>query len=224
MNKNIIIAILIIVILAVGAALFFGQLGKQDTQIKIINNETFQNGEQVKFELKDSSGAAISGQNVSIIFNKNETYSVTTDSNGKGCLLISGESAGKYEMEVKYEGNDKYNGCSAKETITITDDVADNPGSQTDSSVASTNQYNNDPVSKNGGQGLNDPDNPFPGEPGTYFIAKYGIWVRTSDQVVIDVASDRGVEGIGLSVTDWIAKYGDDPDPNVDYSDNATKG
>ena len=217
MNKNIIIAILIIVIIAVGAALFFGQSGKQDTQIKIINNETFQNGEQVKFELKDSSGAAISGQNVSIIFNKNETYSVTTDSNGKGSLLISGESAGKYEMEVKYDGNDKYNGCSAKETITITDDVADNPASQTDSSVASTNQYNNDPVSKNDTQGpINDPDNPFPGAPGTYFIAKYGLWIRSSDQVVID--TDHGSEGIGLTLSEWIDKYGSQ------YNTNNTEG
>ena len=223
MNKNIIIAIVVIVIIAVGAAVFFGQVGKQDTQIKIINNETFQNGEQVKFELKDSNGAAISGQNVSIIYNKNETYSVVTDSNGKGSLLISGESAGKYEMEVKYNGNDKYKGCSAKETITITDGVADNPSSQTGSSVASTNQYNNDSVSKNGGQGLNDPNNPFPGEEGTYFIAQYGIWVRTSDQVVIDVSSNRGVEGIGLSVTDWIDKYGDAPNNPVDDSGNATK-
>ena len=56
MNKNIIIAIVVIVIIAVGAVVFFGQVGKQDTQIKIINNETFQNGEQVKFELKDSNG------------------------------------------------------------------------------------------------------------------------------------------------------------------------
>lgn len=206
MNKNIIIAIVVIVIIAVGAVVFFGQVGKQDTQIKIINNETFQNGEQVKFELKDSNGAAISGQNVSIIYNKNETYSVVTDSNGKGSLLISGESAGKYEIEVKYNGNDKYKGCSAKETITITDDAADNPASQTGSSVASTNKYNNDPVSKDNGQERNStPDNPFPGDEGTYYIAKYGLWVRSSDQVVID--TNHGSEAIGLTLNEWLLRY-----------------
>ena len=206
MNKNIIIAILVIVIIAVGAALFFGQSGKQDTQIKIINNETFQNGEQVKFELKDSNGAAISGQNVSIIFHKNETYSVTTDSNGKGYLLLSGESAGKFEMEVKYEGNDKYKGCSAKETINITDDMPDNPGSQSGSSVASTNQYKKSPVSNSSGQQLNNtPDNPFPGSPGTYFVGQYELWVRSSDQVVIDSPNGKG---IGLTLSDWVATYG----------------
>ena len=211
MNKNIIIAILVVIIIAAAAALMFGQNGKTDTQISILNNETFQNGEQIQFELKDTQNNAISGQNVSITLNNNETYSVITDSNGKGYLTISGESAGKYEIEVKYEGNDKYNGCSAKETITITDDMPDNAGSQTGDSVASTNQYNNDPVSSNASQNLNStPDNPFPGSPGTYYVGQYELWVRSSDQVVID--SNNG-QGIGLTLSEWLATYGPD-NPN----------
>ena len=59
MNKNIIIAILVIIIIAIGATVVLGQSnGKTNTQINIINNETFQNGEQVQFELKDDKGAA----------------------------------------------------------------------------------------------------------------------------------------------------------------------
>ena len=54
MNKNIIIAILVVVIVAAGAALIFGQQnGKTDTQINFLNNETFQNGEQVVFGLNE---------------------------------------------------------------------------------------------------------------------------------------------------------------------------
>ena len=99
MNKNIIIAILVVIIIAVGAAFVAGQYGKINTQINFINNETFQNGEQVVFELKDAQGNALSGKIVNITYNKNETYSMTTDQNGKGYLTISGEAAGKYDIK-----------------------------------------------------------------------------------------------------------------------------
>lgn len=204
MNKNIIIAILVVIIIAAGAAFMFGQIGKTQTEIKIINNETFQNGEAVHFELKDAQGNAIANQPLNITYNGNETYTVTTDDNGKGHLMISGEKAGKYEIEVKYAGNDKYASSSAKDVITVTDDMADNLASNiSGSSVASTNDYNPKPDS---GQQLNNtPDNPFPGEPGTYFIPQLELWVRSSDNVVIDAPSGKG---IGLTVDQWIATYG----------------
>lgn len=204
MNKNIIIAILVVIIIAAGAAFMFGQIGKTQTEIKIINNETFQNGEAVHFELKDAQGNAIANQPLNITYNGNETYTVTTDDNGKGHLMISGEKAGKYEIEVKYAGNDKYASSSAKDVITVTDDMADNLASDiSGSSVASTNDYNPKPDS---GQQLNNtPDNPFPGDPGTYFIPQLELWVRSSDNVVIDAPSGKG---IGLTVDQWIATYG----------------
>lgn len=204
MNKNIIIAILVVIIIAAGAAFMFGQIGKTQTEIKIINNETFQNGEAVHFELKDAQGNAIANQPLNITYNGNETYTVTTDDNGKGHLMISGEKAGKYEIEVKYAGNDKYASSSAKDVITVTDDMADNLASNiSGSSVASTNDYNPKPDS---GQQLNNtPDNPFPGDPGTYFIPQLELWVRSSDNVVIDAPSGKG---IGLTVDQWIATYG----------------
>lgn len=204
MNKNIIIAILVVIIIAAGAAFMFGQIGKTQTEIKIINNETFQNGEAVHFELKDAQGNAIANQPLNITYKGNETYTVTTDDNGKGHLMISGEKAGKYEIEVKYAGNDKYASSSAKDVITVTDDMADNLASNiSGSSVASTNDYNPKPDS---GQQLNNtPDNPFPGDPGTYFIPQLELWVRSSDNVVIDAPSGKG---IGLTVDQWIATYG----------------
>lgn len=207
MNKNIIIAILVVIIIVAGAAFMFGQVGKTKTEIKIINNETFQNGEAVHFELKDDKGNAIAGQTLNITYNGKEKYSVTTDDKGNGHLMISGESAGKYEIEVTYAGNEKYAGSTAKEVITITDDLADNLASNiSGSSVASTNDYNNKPTNTDKGQEFNNtPDNPFPGDPGTYFIGQYELWVRSSDNVVIDSPSGRG---IGLTVDQWIATYG----------------
>lgn len=141
MNKNIIIVILIVVIIALGAAFMLNQSnGKTDTNIKIINNQTFKNGDMVQFELKDAQGNALSSQSVNITFDNNKN-TVTTDQNGKGYLSIIGESAGKYDVEVKYGGNDKYNGCSAKVTITIEDGgngaVASTQGTNVNSTVSS---------------------------------------------------------------------------------------
>ena len=140
MNKNIIIVILVVLIIALGAFFVLGQNNKVNTEIKIINNETFQNGEQLQIELKDAQGKAVSGQMLNISFN-NQKYSITTDQNGKVYLNFNGLSAGKYDVEANYSGNDKYNGCSAKESITITDEAADNPA--TNSNAVNITNNNN---------------------------------------------------------------------------------
>lgn len=131
MNKNIIIAILVVIIIAGAAFFMFGQSnGKADTQINFLGNKTLQNGEQIQFELKDAQGNVLAGQPVNITFD-DEKYLVTTDENGKGYLTINDENAGSYEVTVDYGGNDKYNRCTGKVTITITDGTADNPASNT---------------------------------------------------------------------------------------------
>lgn len=211
MNKNIIIAILVVIIIAAGAALMFGQNGKTDTQINFINNDTIQNGEQVQFQLNDTKGNALSGQSVNITFNGNEKYSITTDQNGKGYLTISGENAGDYDVVADYTGDDKYNGCTAKVKITITDDVADNPATQTTGdAVANTDQYNN-----NTPPSPQDPDNPYQNDtPATsYFVPQYELWVSYADNTVIAAPND---EGIGLTLDQWIATY------VHDYNDTQT--
>lgn len=204
MNKNIIIAILVVIVIAAGAALMFGHsIGKTQTQITFLANDTVQNGEQVTFVLKDASGNPIAGQNVSITYNTKEKYSVVTDNEGKGHLLISGESAGKYEMVADYAGNDKYDGCTAKTTITITDDAPNNAvTSVSTNSVANTNSYNDN--SGGSGNGSNGGSN-------RYFIPQYELWVE--DGVVVS-----GPIGVGMSLNDWLNTYTpanphfDDPD------------
>lgn len=151
MNKNIIIAILVVIIIAAAAVFVLGQNSKQETQIKFLGNNTLQNGQQLEFELKDSQGNAMAGKNVDLNFG-NEKYSVVTDQNGKGHLIINGENAGKYEVTVTYGGDDKHNGCSAKTTITVSDSSSDgstttdtaNTSNTTDNSTASSDKGNSD--------------------------------------------------------------------------------
>lgn len=141
MDKKIIILILIVIIVGAGALLFAQFGGKINTEIKFISKDTLQNGEQLQLELKDAQGNPIAGQNVNITFDGKKN-SVVTDSSGKAYLTIHGEDAGKYDVTVDYGGDGKYNGCTGKVTITITDDDADNPVTQTETnSTASTSNY-----------------------------------------------------------------------------------
>lgn len=215
MNKNVIIAILVVIIIAAGVAIMFGQSnGKTDTQIQFLTNDTVQNGEQVSFQLKDASDNPIAGQTVNLTYNTTEKYSVVTDENGTGHLFISGENDGKYELEASYSGNDKYNPCTAKTTITITSDAPDNAATQASGdSVANTDANNNNSNNNSTGN--------------RYFIPQYELWVE--DGIVVD-----GPIGIGMSLDDWIATYTpanphfDDPsdplnpeyDPDHPYPEN----
>lgn len=128
MNKNIIIAILIILIVAVvGFTLFQPHAtttedGKLNTQLNFLSGTSIKNGDTVQFELKDATGAAISDASVKITYvhdGTTEKYSIITNSEGKGYLVISGEDAGSYDITVDYSGNEKYNACTAKQTIKI---------------------------------------------------------------------------------------------------------
>lgn len=153
MNRNILIAILIVVIIAAVGAFVFSQQqtatqdGKINTQISFLSETTLQNGDQVQFELKDAQGALIAGQTVTISYDDGsgyvQKYSINTDENGKGFLTISGEDAGNYDITVDYNGSDKYNGCSAKQTITVEDGTSDAEETVSENSTANTVMYNN---------------------------------------------------------------------------------
>lgn len=152
MNKNIIIAILIVIIIAVVAAFALSQPaqtqdGKLNTQINFLSKDTLKNGEQIEFELKDAQGKAIAGQQVNISYSDKgnvQTYSIITDNNGKGYLAINGEAAGTYDVTINYGGNAQYNGCTAKKTITVEEGTSTQNASQTPAnSTTSTVKYNN---------------------------------------------------------------------------------
>lgn len=146
MNKNIIIAILVVIIIAAVAAFVFTQPattdGKLNTQINFLSGDTLKNGDQIQFELKDAQGNAVTGQIVNITYN-NEKYSVVTDNSGKAFLTIAGEDPGKYDVTVDYNGTAKYNGCTAKTTVTVEEGTSTAAANSTANSTASTAAYNN---------------------------------------------------------------------------------
>ncbi len=152
MNKNIIIAILIIIIIAVVGAFVFSQQhqaqdGKVNTQINFLSQTTLKNGDQVQFELKDAKGAVIVGQTVTISYDDGsgniQNFAINTDQNGKGYLTISGENPGKYNVTVNFAENNKYNACTAKQSITIEEGTSNAEETVSENSTANTVMYNN---------------------------------------------------------------------------------
>lgn len=204
MNKNIIIAILIVVIIAIGAAFVLGgQTGKMNTQINIINNETFQNGEHVDIELKDAQGNALTGKQVDITFN-NQKFSVTTDQYGKCYLTISGVASGKYDLEVKFAGDDKYNGCDSKASISVdVDSDADNVAEPTigSATTASTTTDSSNSSSSSGSD-----------TSGWTYYAEWDAWVD-SNGIVRQIGNGAGEQmGVGMPVDDFSRlMHGQDP-------------
>ena len=150
MDKNLIIAILLVVVVAGVGVFAISQHSVTDekinTQITFLSQTILQNGDQVQFELKDVHGAVLAGQNVTISYDDGsgniQNYNIITDANGKGYLTISGENAGNYNVTVTYNGNNQYNGSTAKQIITIEDGTSEDSDSTDSDSTANTVLYN----------------------------------------------------------------------------------
>lgn len=123
MNRNIIIVLIIIFLIILAGIITFSQFGtKEDSQISFISNASLENGDYVRFQLTDAKGNGLANQNLSISFGTGgnyQHYSVITDSAGNGALLLNDEAPGNYNITVKYDGGEQFNGCSASQNITI---------------------------------------------------------------------------------------------------------
>ncbi|MBE6497102.1 MAG: hypothetical protein E7Z81_02290 [Methanobrevibacter sp.] len=143
MNRNILIVLIIIVLVILGGLVVFSQnTAKSDTQITFSGNTSLDNGDSINFTLKDAQGNPLANQNVSILFEGNgnvEKYSIITDSQGKGSLVLNNEGSGNYTISVSFAGDDKYNSCSATQKITVGEqNTANNDYSSSDSASQST--------------------------------------------------------------------------------------
>lgn len=144
MNRNIIIALIVIFLIILAGIIVFAQTNvKTDTKINFLSNASLKNGESVEFQLLDSQGKPLTNQNVNISFGHNgkiEHYSITTDQEGKGALRINNEESGNYSVNVNYGGDGKHNPCSASQNIKIGDEPVENGSSSTSSSGNAGNQ------------------------------------------------------------------------------------
>lgn len=127
-RKIIIAAIIVFLAILVGMVVLTSGSAKDDTAINFLSNSTLKNGDAVKFQLIDSKGNPIANEEILIEFNYNgttEKYSISTDSNGTGSLVLNDLSSGKYKVSVSFNGNDKYNPSSAVQAVTVEDESSD---------------------------------------------------------------------------------------------------
>ncbi len=150
----IIIAIFIVLVVLVGIFAFSmphnNQNEKTNTEIKFLSEDTLKNGESVQFELRDAQGYVLKGQNVTITFVENgedQNYSIVTNNDGQGSLVLNNEEPGEYEITVFFNGTAAFNGCSAKQKITVQE------GYTQTSSESSTQSGTSEPTQSNSSAG-----------------------------------------------------------------------
>lgn len=181
MNKKIIILLLSIFIVAVAAGSVLAADAKVNTEIKMLSEKTLKNGDNIELQLKDAQGNVIASQEINISFEANgelENYSVVTDKDGKGFLVLYNEAEGDHKVIVNYNGSDKYNPSKLEETITISEGSSTSEDTESES-TASTVQYDNSTTnssSSNSGSSSNDDD--------IYYCAEYNFYYD-SDGVII---------------------------------------
>lgn len=125
MYRKILIALIIIVLLVLGGLIAFSNNinTSTDTQINFLSNKTLKNGDSIEFQLTDSKGNALADQNLKIKFSsstgESQNFTITTDSDGKGALVLNEQADGNYTIVVTYDGDNTHKGCSANQSITV---------------------------------------------------------------------------------------------------------
>lgn len=189
MNRKLTLLILSIFIVAVAAGSVLAADAKTNTQIEMLSDKTLKNGDDIEFQLKDAQGNAIASQKINISFEANgelENYSIITDNEGKGYLVLYNEALGDHKVIINYTGNDTYNPSKLEETITIVEGTSTSDD-EDDKASANTVQYDNSTANKNASSNDNET---------LYYCAEYNFYYN-ADGIVVGGQSD-GMDAIGL--------------------------
>lgn len=123
--KNILLVVAIIVIVA-GTVMFLmahQAHPKQDSKIMMTSADNLTEGDNITLKLTDVNNTPISNQNVAVsIVNssgKSLLKSLTTGVNGEVTFKTDNLTTGSCAIVVKYNGNDKFDGCNFTENVNI---------------------------------------------------------------------------------------------------------
>ncbi len=115
-SKNIVIAVVIILIIVVGAFLYI-QSNSHNTKVDVISNSTLKNGDMVQIVLHDDYRNVYSGESIHIkILDDSgwaDNYDVVTDDQGEASVVLSTFDNGNYTIHTMYNGtlfNKPYHG------------------------------------------------------------------------------------------------------------------
>ncbi len=137
MNRKLIIVLIIIILIALGGIIVFSHGdSKSDTQINFLTGSALKAGDQIQFELRDGQGNALADKELTVTFGSNgqsQTYNLKTDSQGKGALALNNGENGNYTITVRFNGDEKYNNCTASQAVTVDEVNSENADTYTPS-------------------------------------------------------------------------------------------
>lgn len=132
-RDKIIIVGLIIVIIALITGLAFMLMDntspKQESQINILGNSTVSEGDSISVKLS-SNGTVLKDEilHVSVLNGSGDEIlykSVKTNSKGIAKLALENVSAGSYEVNVTFRGDENYSATNASKSITVNEKVVE---------------------------------------------------------------------------------------------------
>ena len=123
-NRVIIVLLVIIVaILVVGIALLNPFIIKTDTIISVTSPNELNEGDELSILLTDVNSEPIANQvvqvNITDSSNHVDQKTLTTNGQGVGVLSLSGLSAGQYNIDVYYGGNNTFNPSQSFQNLNI---------------------------------------------------------------------------------------------------------
>ncbi|WP_407392464.1 hypothetical protein [Methanobrevibacter sp.] len=92
---------------------------KQDVKIEVLSDDNLNKGDTLIVQLSDLKNNPISNEKILIKFDSGNTYTITTDSQGKGYLALNDLSGGNYIANITFDGNKNYKSASITENIQI---------------------------------------------------------------------------------------------------------
>lgn len=117
--KTIIIAVIVLLIIAIGAFAYI-QANSHNTKVEIISNSTLKNGDMVQILLNDEYRNVYPGETINIKILDDSgwanNYDVVTDDEGEASVVLQTFDNGNYTIHTLYNGtlfNKAYHGVDA---------------------------------------------------------------------------------------------------------------
>ncbi|MDO5859578.1 hypothetical protein [Methanobrevibacter sp.] len=106
-TKKVIIAVVVILLIAIGAFAFISA-NSHDTKIELTSNRTLKNGDAMTFVLKDNYRNVYPNQVIDVKILDDSgwatKYNATTDENGQASVIIMALDNGNYTVHSTFNG------------------------------------------------------------------------------------------------------------------------
>lgn len=129
-NKIIIVGLIVVIVALLAALAFMMQEPPKDvSKLKITSNSTLYEGDALVAKLTDVNGTPLENKNVSVVIldkNNDVVLNKSLQTNDKGKIKVDLDlEKGKYEVEMSFGGDDKFNSTSTTQKLKIDEVVVE---------------------------------------------------------------------------------------------------